>query len=59
MSTLEVAPSLAHHIALVALARVEGVSPSNYLNDRDKIEIQRITKKILRQSSADVSELFN
>ena len=56
---LEVAPSLAHHIALVALARVEGVSPSNYLNDRDKIEIQRLTKKILRQNDADVTELFN
>lgn len=58
-SELPVAPSLAHHIALVALARVEGVSPSNYLDDRDKVEITKFTKKILRQSSAYVQELFN
>jgi 5-methylthioribose kinase len=55
---LEVAESVAHHIALVALARVEGVSPSSYLDDKDKFEIKRLTKKILKQGSADVSELF-
>jgi hypothetical protein len=43
----------------VALARVEGVSPSSYLDDKDKFEIKRLTKKILKQGSANVSELFN
>lgn len=56
---LPVAHSLAHHIALIALARVEGVSPSNYLDDRDKVAIQGLTKKLLKQSNADESELFN
>jgi Ser/Thr protein kinase RdoA (MazF antagonist) len=56
---LEVAESVAHHIALVALARVEGISPSSYLDDKDKFEIKRLTKKILKQGSANVSELFN
>lgn len=56
---LPVATSVAHHIALIALARVEGVSPSSYLNDEDKVAITKLTKRILRQESAQVSELFN
>ena len=55
---LEVAPSLAHHVSLIALARVEGVSPSSYLNERDQELITSLTKRILKQSSAKVSELF-
>jgi 5-methylthioribose kinase len=56
---LEVSPSVSHHIALIALARVEGVSPSNYLTESDKVAIQGLTKKILRQESATLMELFN
>lgn len=55
---LEVAPSLAHHVSLIALARVEGVSPSSYLDERDQELITGLTKRILKQSSAKVSELF-
>ena len=55
---LEVAPSLAHHVSLIALARVEGVSPSSYLDERDRELITSLTKRILKQSSAKVSELF-
>ena len=57
-SELPISSSVAHHIALIALARVEGVSPVNYLEPSEQAEVQRLTKKILRQESAEVSELF-
>ena len=57
-SELPISNSVAHHIALIALARVEGVSPVNYLEPSEQAEVQRLTKKILRQEKAEVSELF-
>jgi 5-methylthioribose kinase len=57
-SKLPIADSLAHHISLVALARVEGVSPSSYLDDKDKLNIVNLTKDLLRKDVASVAELF-
>jgi aminoglycoside phosphotransferase (APT) family kinase protein len=57
-SKLPVADSVAHHISLVALARVEGVSPSSYLDEKDKINIVNLTKGLLRNDVASVAELF-
>jgi len=57
-SKLPIADSVAHHISLVALARVEGVSPSSYLDDKDKLNIVNLTKDLLRKDVASVAELF-
>ncbi|MEN9736033.1 MAG: hypothetical protein RL129_743 [Actinomycetota bacterium] len=57
-SKLPIADSLAHHISLVALARVEGVSPSSYLDEKDKLNIVNLTKGLLRKDVVSVAELF-
>lgn len=56
---LPVSYSVAHHIALIALARIEGVSPVNYLSTESKEKVVKLTKKILRKESAEVRDFFN
>ena len=54
-----ISPSVAKHAALIALARVEGKSPVNYLNDGAKEKLQRHTKKLLSSNDViSVEQLF-
>ena len=54
-----VSPSAAKHAALIALARVEGKSPVNYLSGDQQKKLQSFTKTILADKSEfSVSELF-
>jgi 5-methylthioribose kinase len=55
---IPVSPSFAHHVAVIALARVEGVSPVNYLDEAGKVRVQELTKTILRNPSATIEELL-
>ena len=58
-STIPLANSVAHHIGLLALARVEGVSPVNYLSSVEQEKLKELTKKILRNDSAQIRDFFN
>ena len=54
-----ISASVTKHAALVALARVEGKSPVNYLNDGVKEKLQRHTKKLLSSNDViSVEQLF-
>ena len=54
-----ISASVTKHAALVALARVEGKSPVNYLNDGAKEKLQRHTKKLLSSNDViSVEQLF-
>lgn len=56
----EVSETLVLHTALIALARVEGKSPVNYLSKSEQEMIQLLTKKVLLdQKTADVMTLFD
>jgi 5-methylthioribose kinase len=55
---LTVAESLTHHIALIALARVEGVSPVNYLDGPAQQRLVALTKSALLDSDMSFTELF-
>lgn len=52
-------PSLSRHTALIALARVEGKSPVNYLNSNQQAKLQRYTKSVIMSDAyIPVSDLF-
>jgi hypothetical protein len=54
-----ISPSVAKHAALVALARVEGKSPVNYLSAEQQKKIQSFTKAVLSdKSDYSVAQLF-
>lgn len=54
-----VSASVTRHAALIALARVEGKSPVNYLSPEAQRKIQIFTKSILEKSSnLTITELF-
>jgi 5-methylthioribose kinase len=55
---LPVAESLPRHIALIALARVEGVSPVNYLDQPAQQRLIAITKAALLDSGMSFEMLF-
>ena len=55
---IEVAKSLPHHVAVIALARVEGVSPVNYLDEAGKARVQSVTKAALANSQISFEGLF-
>jgi len=57
-SRLSVAESLAHHVALIALARVEGVSPVNYLDQSAQARLVALTKSALLDSGMSFEKLF-
>jgi 5-methylthioribose kinase len=54
-----ISPSVTRHAALIALARVEGKSPVNYLSTDAQQKLQVFTKDLLASSeNLSVSELF-
>ena len=53
-----VAKSLPHHVAVIALARVEGVSPVNYLDEAAKARVQSVTKAALANPTITFEGLF-
>jgi 5-methylthioribose kinase len=55
---IEVAKSLPHHVAVIALARVEGVSPVNYLDEAGKTRVQSVTKAALANPDITFEGLF-
>jgi len=55
---IEVAKSLPHHVAVIALARVEGVSPVNYLDQDGKARVQSVTKAALANPQVTFEGLF-
>ena len=55
---LSVAASLPHHIALIALARVEGVSPVNYLDSPAQERLVALTKWALLDSDMTLTQLL-
>ena len=57
-SRIPVADSLAQHVALIALARVEGVSPVNYLDEPAQQLLVAITKAALLDSDMTFTQLF-
>jgi 5-methylthioribose kinase len=58
LTIIPVSPSFAHHVAVIALARVEGVSPVDYLDKDGKVRVQELTKTILRNPNATIEELL-
>jgi len=55
---LAIADSLPQHVALIALARVEGVSPVNYLDESAQRQLVAITKSALLDSTMTFEQLF-
>ena len=55
---IAIADSLPQHVSLIALARVEGVSPVNYLNESAQRELVAITKSALLDSTMTFEQLF-
>jgi 5-methylthioribose kinase len=55
---IDVAKSLPHHVAVIALARVEGVSPVNYLDEGGKARVQSVTKAALADPQITFEGLF-
>jgi 5-methylthioribose kinase len=55
---IEVSKSLPHHVAVIALARVEGVSPVNYLDEGGKARVQSVTKAALANPQITFEGLF-
>ncbi len=54
-----VSPSAAKHAALIALARVEGKSPVNYLTPNQQHKLQKHTKSLLaRDAKLSLLDLF-
>ena len=55
----EIPPSFAHHASLIALARVEGKSPVNYLTPNQQHKLQKHTKSLLaRDAKLSLLDLF-
>jgi len=59
ISRLPISANLPKHIALIALARVEGVSPVNYLSPDQAERLVKLTKSALLGSSMNFAELFD
>ena len=57
-SLISIAESLPQHLALIALARVEGVSPVNYLDEPAQQRLVAITKLALLDSTMTYKQLF-
>ena len=57
-SRISIAKSLPLHVALIALARVEGVSPVNYLDEPAQQKLVAITKAALLDSTMTYEQLF-
>ena len=57
-SHLSVSESLPYHVALIALARVEGVSPVNYLDQPAQDRLVALTKAALLDSGMSFEKLF-
>ncbi len=55
---IPVANSLPHHVAVIALARVEGVSPVNYLDEAAKARVQSVTKAAIANPDITFEGLF-
>ena len=55
---IETAKSLPHHVAVIALARVEGVSLVNYLDEAGKTRVQSVTKAELANPQITFEGLF-
>ena len=56
----QISETLVLHTALIALARVEGKSPVNYLSKSEQEMIQLLTKKVLLdQKTEDAMTLFD
>jgi len=55
---IDVAKSLPHHVAVIALARVEGVSPVNYLETAGKARVQSVTKAAIANPQMTFESLF-
>lgn len=56
----QISSTLVLHTALIALARVEGKSPVNYLSKPEQEKLQLLTKKVLLdQKTEDVMSLFD
>jgi 5-methylthioribose kinase len=53
-----VSKSLPHHVAVIALARVEGVSRVNYLDEAAKTRIQDVTEAAIADPRATFEGLF-
>ena len=53
-----VSKSLPHHVAVIALARVEGVSLVNYLDEAAKTRIQDVTEAAIADPRATFEGLF-
>ncbi len=58
-SRISVAKSLPYHVALIALARVEGVSPVNYLDQSAQDRLVALTKSALLDSGMTFEKLFS
>ncbi len=57
-SRVSIAESLPQHVALIALARVEGVSPVNYLDEPAQQKLVAITNAALLDSTMTYEQLF-
>jgi Ser/Thr protein kinase RdoA (MazF antagonist) len=57
-SRLTIAESLPQHLALIALARVEGVSPVNYLDESAQQKLVALTNAALLDSTMTYEQLF-
>ena len=57
-SNIPVTTSLPHHVAVIALARVEGVSPVNYLDEAAKARVQSVTKAAIANPDITFEGLF-
>ena len=57
-SSIPVATSLPHHVSVIALARVEGVSPVNYLDEAAKARVQSVTKAAIANPEITFESLF-
>ncbi|MFZ4063836.1 MAG: phosphotransferase family protein [Candidatus Nanopelagicaceae bacterium] len=55
---IPVATSLPNHVAVIALARVEGVSPVNYLDEAAKARVQSVTKAAIANPDITFEGLF-
>lgn len=58
-SRVTICQNLPKHISLIALARVEGVSPVNYLSAEQAERLVNLTKATLLGSSISFTELFD
>lgn len=57
-SRISIAESLPQHVALIALARVEGVSPVNYLDELAQQKLVALTNAALLDSTMTYEQLF-